>query len=88
MSERVDKDKFRDACKIGSFSKPNEQTNYKFEQKKSNSMLALKKMNPQWHNKQKNIKPKASNYQNKITKEAVQYASSEPLHPNDICLLS
>ena len=34
----------------------------------------------------KNIRPKTSKYQNKITKETVSYVSSEPLHPNDICL--
>ena len=34
----------------------------------------------------KNIKPKTSKYQNKITKETVPYVSSEPLHPHNICL--
>ena len=34
----------------------------------------------------RNIKPKTSKYQNKITKETVPCVSSEPLHPNDICL--
>ena len=34
----------------------------------------------------KNIKPKTSKFQNKITKETVPYVSSEPLHPHDICL--
>ena len=34
----------------------------------------------------KNIKPKTSKHQNKITKKTVPYVSSEPLHPNDICL--
>ena len=33
----------------------------------------------------KNIKPKTSKYQNKMTKETVPYVSSEPLHPH-ICL--
>ena len=34
----------------------------------------------------KNIKPKTTKYQSKITKETVPYLSSEPLQPNDICL--
>ena len=34
----------------------------------------------------KNSKPKTSKYQSKITKETVPCVSSEPLHPNDICL--
>ena len=43
------------------------------------SNLSMKKF-------KKNIKPKTSKYQNKITKKTVLYVSSEPLHPNDICL--
>ena len=43
------------------------------------STLSMKKF-------KKNIKPKTSKYQNKITKETVLYVSSEPLHPNYICL--
>ena len=43
------------------------------------STLSMKKI-------KKNIKPKASKYQNKITKETVPYVSNEPLHPNDIFL--
>ena len=43
------------------------------------STLSMKKF-------KKNIKPKTSKYQNKITKETDPYVSSQPLHPNDICL--
>ena len=43
------------------------------------STLSMKKF-------KKNIKHKASKYQNKITKETVPYVSNEPLHPNDIFL--
>ena len=43
------------------------------------STLSMKKF-------KKNIKPKTSKYQNKITKETDSYVSSQPLHPNDICL--
>ena len=46
---------------------------------KISSTLSMKKF-------KKNIRPKTSKYQNKITKETVLYVSSEPLHPNDICL--
>ena len=46
---------------------------------KISSTLSMKKF-------KKNIRPKTSKYQNKITKETVSYVSSEPLHPNDICL--
>ena len=43
------------------------------------STLSMKKL-------KKNIKPKASKYQKKITKETVPYVSNEPLHPNNIFL--
>ena len=120
--------------------KTNEQTNYKFEQKKTNSGLIVEKngssktslshqlaevegkiidksinlignspmvtekmtqgsshnthhVKPQTTSStlsmkkfKKNIKPKTSKYQDKITKETVSYVSSEPLHPNDVCL--
>ena len=45
----------------------------------TSSTLSMKKF-------KKNIKPKTSKYQDKITKETVSYVSSEPLHPNDVCL--
>ena len=43
------------------------------------STLSMKKL-------KKNMKPKISKYQNKITKKTVPYVSSEPLYPNDTCL--